>query len=206
MGRMPHLECKTMRSITAIALVEILFVGLTLGAQVNVNDLFFPTYNVGDMLEVSSSQMDQSNQMVQSKQMIQSPSSITIEYPYSQNGIGEATLIWRYPDGNKGDTDGRSLVGARRLVFSAKGENGGENVQFAVGSFTRDTAFIKETTDLSTDGSQERLNLTSDWKEYEIRLAGDLTNIRAGLGCTIFRPAGDTSTITVYLKDIYYEI
>lgn len=176
--------------IFVLTLVEILSAGSALGALVDVNNLFSPTYNEGDALSVNSQ-----TQLV------------TIDYPYSEGGKGEAILIWRYPDYNDGSKrEGRDLGGARRLTFDARGENGGEVVRFAVGAFSQDTDFIKETRNTSDGSLQEKITLSRNWMNYQIDLSGKkLSSIGAGFACTLFRN-GSKEPIRIYLRNMYYDI
>jgi len=116
-------------------------------------------------------------------------------------GGGWAGLFWQNPANNWGnEPGGYDLKGAKKLVFWARGEKGGEKIsEFKIGGIAgpysdSDQASIKDIT------------LTPDWKEYTIDLSGkDLSHIVGGF-CWIIRDASISyGSITFYLDDIYYE-
>lgn len=97
---------------------------------------------------------------------------IAIRIEYQQGPKGWTGIYWQYPDGNWGEKPGFNLSGAKRISFYAKGERGGEIVEFKAGGISsgkyKDT-FMKST------GKQK---LTNNWKKYEIDLSQeDLTNV-----------------------------
>jgi len=131
-----------------------------------------------------------------------SKSCIKIEYvAHKSQGLGWAGLYWQYPANNWGGVKdgGRDLRGAKRLVFWAKGEKGGEVIsEFVVGGI-RGKYF---------DTTRESLGpvvLTKDWQRYEISLKGNnLKRVSGGFAWTANlkdNPAG----ATFYLDDVYYE-
>lgn len=158
--------------------IEILSIGLALGL-IDVNALYYPTLNTGDSLNFSSDSKDRPNSS--------SPTCMRIEYAGGENGYG--AIIWRYPENNIGEMDGRDLTGVKRLTFYARGENPRGSTEFVVGAFKDDTS-----------RSNVSINLTENWEQYSIPLSGkDLRNIRGGFACKM------TSQCVIYLDDIYYE-
>jgi hypothetical protein len=107
-------------------------------------------------------------------------------------------IVWQNPENDWGDKPGGyNLTGAKRLTFWARGEEGGERVDFSYGGIHNDKPFH--------DSSDGRLGveLTKDWKEYAIDLAGkDVSCIKTGFGWSL-RGAG--KPVTFYLDDIQYE-
>ena len=155
------------------------FLANALAAEVGINDLqYFPTYNIGDALNVDQNYFGES-----------SPKPPCIMINYSKGNEGYGTLIWRYPSDNTGEKNGRDLSGANKLTFWAKSDRK-IRVQFFIGKFLNDTAYIIQ-----------EYNLTPEWQQYDIDMSGkDLTNIRGGFATTL-----DESG-TIYLNDIKYII
>lgn len=52
---------------------------------------------------------------------------------YRQGPKNWAAIYWQHPDGNWGEKPGLNLTGARKITFYAKGDCGGEIVQFKSG-------------------------------------------------------------------------
>ena len=91
-------------------------------------------------------------------------------------GLNWAGVFFQNPANNWGTTDGGfDITGAKKLKFSARGEKGGEIVEFKFGGING-TAYADS--DGATTGS---VILTKDWKDYEIDLMGlDLSYIIGG--------------------------
>jgi hypothetical protein len=167
-------------SILLIVFVELSLIGLVYG-YIDIDALYYPTLNVGGQLDFNSNYRNECHSP---------PSCIRISSPDR-----DATIIWRYPDGNTGTQSGRDLTGARKIKFYAKGQNLADPnsplpVKFTIGAFGGDTANI-----------QRSLTLTSEWELYEMDIPTDknLHNIAAGFACTI------PSAGVVYLDDIVFE-
>ncbi|MDR1210131.1 MAG: terpene cyclase/mutase family protein [Clostridiales bacterium] len=76
---------------------------------------------------------------------------------------------------------GLDLTGASKLTFYAKGEKGGERVEFFMGGLGRDVcaAFADSTAKVSTG----YVTLTREWTRFEIPLDGkDLSRVGCGFG------------------------
>ena len=104
------------------------------------------------------------------------------------------------------------LSNAQRVVFFAKGQNGGENVTFAVVGRNENTATFNNTDE--TLGSafnnqnfsliSEDVNLDRDWKRYQISLEGvDLQRISSF--CLYSTSRSRTESVTFSLRDITYD-
>src|ERR1039458_9088616 len=92
-------------------------------------------------------------------------------------GTGWAGIFWLEPANNWGDVKGGfNLTGAKKLVFSAKGEKGGEVVTFKMGGVGMGHSYPD-----SDSAASAPITLTNDWKEYSIDLSDkDLTHIIGG--------------------------
>jgi hypothetical protein len=115
-------------------------------------------------------------------------------------GTGWAGIYWLEPANNWGDVKGGyDLTGAKKLVFWARGEKGGEVVTFKMGGVGMGHAYPD-----SDSASLDPVTLTKEWKEYSIDLSGkDLSHIIGGFAW-VGTAKENQSNITFYLRDIYY--
>jgi hypothetical protein len=141
----------------------------------------------------------------QNDQFAQNPhsGSSCFEIVYSakkSQGQGWGGVIWQNPANNWGTKKGGfNLTGMTKLTFWARGLKGGEKIQkFTVGG-------IKGAYSDSTMVEIGPIELTDQWKEYVINLAGrDLTYISGGFGWVTtadFNPQG----ATFYIDDIRFQ-
>ena len=119
-------------------------------------------------------------------------SSIKISYyPHTSDKNGWVRLSWQ-------KTGSYNLTGARKLSFFARGENGGEVVEFELGSLS--SAHLD-----SDSAASGPVMLTKDWQEYKIILFGlDLSRITNGFSCVINR-FDNREGIVFYLDEIKFE-
>ena len=125
---------------------------------------------------------------------------------YMLNGVLSGTA----PVANFGQVPnaGIDLSGAQSLTFWARGENGGEVIDFVVGGVGR-----HPTTGVVTapypDSSPRRLlhvALTTSWKKYAIDLSSsDLSYVLGGFGWSAASPV-DKSTVTFYVDDVQFNL
>ena len=103
-------------------------------------------------------------------------------------------LTFQYP-ANNWDGPGLCIAGATKVTFSARGENGGEEVSFgAVGA------------------ELERFALSSTWQSFQIDISAIDYNafnpaggVNRALDVVLWREAADTDPKTVYVDDIRWE-
>jgi len=114
-------------------------------------------------------------------------------------GAGWVGVFWQNPENNWGSKDGGfNLSGAKKLTFWARGEKGGEKLEFKVGGITG--AFPD--TDMIGIGP---LELTPEWKQYTIDLEGlDLSYMSGGFIWAASR-MDNPEGFVVYLDDLIYE-
>lgn len=107
-------------------------------------------------------------------------------------------IFFQSPANDWGDKPGGfDLTGAKKLTFWARGEEGGEKVDFVMGVLKG-----KKFND-SASGELKGVVLTNEWKQYEIDLAGkDLKQIKTGFGWVV---GGQGKPVTFYLDEIKYE-
>jgi hypothetical protein len=82
------------------------------------------------------------------------PTCIKIVYHSPSNKW--AGVYWQYPDGNWGEKPGRKIVGAKKLVFWARGEKGSELVSFKVGGMDQKTPRQQNSWVVSGSGRRPR--------------------------------------------------
>jgi hypothetical protein len=113
------------------------------------------------------------------------------------------------PYNNLGEFDaGLDLTGARKLVFYARGDKGGEEVEFFLaGLGWLNETVIEKYPDSTPKVSAGVVTLSKEWKQYEIDLTGkNLTRIACGFGWVANdRTNAGTKKITFYMDEIYYE-
>jgi hypothetical protein len=99
-------------------------------------------------------------------------SKVALEIRYRQGPKGWAGIYWQYPNGNWGDEPGKSLVGARAISFSARGDRGGELVEFKSGGL-RDKRYRD-----SFEKSLGVVVLSDHWTQFVIDLSNvDLSSV-----------------------------
>lgn len=106
---------------------------------------------------------------------------------------------WQSPAEDWGDKPGGwDLSGAKKLTFWARGEKGGEEVNFSFGLLGADKKFPD-----SDKGETGKIKLTKEWQQHSIALAGkDLSQIKTGF-CWVV--AGNGHPVTFYLDDIQWK-
>jgi len=124
----------------------------------------------------------------------------TIKITYLASGpMGWSGVYWQNPPNNWGALDGGyNLSNAKKLSFWARGDKGGEVVEFRIGGTLNN---FPDTANLSTGD----LRLTNAWTQYVIDLTGaDLRYVSAGFGF-IMKQETNPQMFTFYLDDIKYE-
>ncbi|MDR0839552.1 MAG: hypothetical protein LBN99_07960 [Oscillospiraceae bacterium] len=103
---------------------------------------------------------------------------------------------------------GFDLTGAKKLVFSARGERGGERVEFFAGGLGWDerlgpTAKFADTAKVSLG----YITLGASWRQYEIPLVGkNLSSIGSGFGWVTNNTNNPgVGALSFYMDDIRYE-
>ncbi|MCK4916654.1 MAG: hypothetical protein KAI91_00155 [Candidatus Omnitrophica bacterium] len=129
-------------------------------------------------------------------------SCIRLEYK-NASGTRWAGVYWQQPANNWGTIPkaGFNLQSATKLTFWARGDKGGEVItEFKVGGISSGE-YID--TDSASIGPIE---LTKDWKQYEIDLRGrDLSYIIGGFAWATNIDVNDPEGIVFYVDEIKYE-
>jgi hypothetical protein len=117
----------------------------------------------------------------------------------AEGSMGWAGVCWQNPANNWGEFDGGyNLKKAKELSFWAKGDKGGEIVEFKVGG----TAANHPDSENLTSGP---ITLTNVWTQYVLELdAADLFYISAGFGMTVKQDSNPKGCL-FYLDDVKYE-
>lgn len=127
------------------------------------------------------------------------PTSVKVIYqPGPKRWAG---IYWQYPENNWGSKPGRNLQGYTRVTFWARGERGGEVVEFKAGDIKDMSKPYQDTFAVSLG----KVTLSTTWRKYEINLAGqNLSNV---IGAFAWVATGNDNPqgLTFYLDDIYYE-
>ena len=114
-------------------------------------------------------------------------------------GMKWAGVYFQNPANNWGTQDGGyDITGAKKLKFAARGDKGGEIVEFKMGG-------INGTAYSDSDGaSSGPITLTKEWKEFEIDLQGhDLSYIIGGFVWAA-RAEDNPDGAVFYLDEIAY--
>lgn len=108
-------------------------------------------------------------------------------------------VLWQSPANDwKGDSPGGlNFTGAKVLEFWARGEQGGEVVNFLFGAIEGSGLYRD-----SARGDLKEVRLSDQWQKYQIPLEGrDLSRIKTAFGWSV---AGSGKPITFYLDEISY--
>jgi hypothetical protein len=125
-----------------------------------------------------------------------------LKFTYSgkpTQGANWAGVYFQNPANNWGSTDGGyNLTGAKKLRFFARGDKGGEIVEFKMGGING-TAFS------DSDGASTGLvTLTKEWQQFEIDLSAlDLSYIMGGF-CWVARGEDNPEGFSLYLDEVAY--
>jgi hypothetical protein len=117
---------------------------------------------------------------------------------------GFAGVYWQ-DNFNWGTQGGYAIpAGATKVVFHARGANGGEKVTFLAG-YTGAASAATPCTD-TIRGSTMVQTLTTTWTAYAMTLSGGYANgVLGAFGWVAAAPAGSTALITFYVDDIQYQ-
>ena len=116
-----------------------------------------------------------------------------------QANQGWGGVVWQNPAGDWGDRGGGfDLSGAKKITFWARGEAGGEVVNFEFGVLAKEKKFHD-----TAKGALPKVTLSKEWQRFEIPIsAPDLTRIKTGFVWTLASPG---HPVVFYLDDIRWE-
>ena len=117
---------------------------------------------------------------------------------------GWAGIYWQHPDNNWGDEPGVDLTGAKRISFYARGERGGEIVEFISGGINSGKTYkdmYKESTGL--------VPLTKEFTKYVIDLSRlknkELSNVIGAFAWVASGGFDEERRVVVYIADLKVE-
>jgi hypothetical protein len=129
------------------------------------------------------------------------PTCIKVVYSPGPNGF--AGIYWQNKPNNWGDKPGEnySQAGYRKLTFWARGESGGEVVEFKAGGIDTPGKPYKDSFEVTTG----KISLDSNWHSYTIDLENaDLSSVIGGF-CWVAARSASPKGLTFYIDDVYYE-
>ena len=114
-----------------------------------------------------------------------------------------AGMYWLNKPNNWGDKPGEDLskFAYSKVSFWAKGDKGGEVVEFKAGGVDSKGKPYKDSFEVTTG----KVRLERDWKRYEIDLTGRNLSSVIGFFCWVASGTANPNGLTFYLDDIYYE-
>ncbi len=121
-----------------------------------------------------------------------------LKFTYDEPGMWVG-VAWQHPANDWGEQPGGyDLTGAKRLTFWARGEEGGEKIDFGVGILGSDKAYHD-----TVKAERKGVKLKQEWKRYSIDLKGkDLSRIKTPF---VWSLGGRGRPVTFYLDDIRFE-
>lgn len=130
---------------------------------------------------------------------------LCIKITYTPGPVGWAGIYWQNKPDNWGDKPGENFqrIGYKKLTFWARGENGGEVVEFKGGGI--DARKEGKTYIDSFEVSSGKVVLDKNWKQYTLDLDGkDLSSVIGGF-CWVASSTANPEGLTFYLDDIYFD-
>jgi hypothetical protein len=121
-----------------------------------------------------------------------------LRFTYDEPGMWVG-VAWQHPANDWGDQPGGfDLTGAKKLTFWARGEEGGERIDFAVGILGTDKPYHD-----TAKAERKGVKLKRKWKRYSIDLDDkDLSRIKTPF---VWSLGGRGRPVTFYLDDIRFE-
>jgi hypothetical protein len=150
---------------------------------------------------------DSSGKLIFSKQAatVEGKSTVEIRLDYKRGNRGWAGIYWQYPENNWGEKPGLNLVGAKRISFLARGERGGEIVEFISGGIGSDgkphpDAFKR---------SLGQIPLNKTWTRYVIDLSDlsekDLSSVIGAFAWVASGGYDKDDRLVTYIADLKVE-
>jgi hypothetical protein len=124
---------------------------------------------------------------------------IQVKYTADQKqNAGWGGIYWQNPANNWGNLKGGyDLSGARQLSFWARGEKGGESIEFKFGGIAGEYPD-------SAVGTTGTIAVTKDWQQYSIDIASDDLSYVNGGFCVVFSVDNNPAGMTFYIDEIQY--
>jgi len=130
---------------------------------------------------------------------INNNSTTVIQISYRKGPKNWAGIYWQFPDGNWGKQPGRNLIGAKKITFFAKGEKGGEIVEFKSGGIRgqyKDSYVV----------SLGKIVLNQKWSQYSIDLAkSDLSSVIGAFAWVVSATDNEGGEVITYIAELTIE-
>lgn len=127
---------------------------------------------------------------------------------YLLNGILGLNDLSPQPNFGTEPNAGIDLTGATALTFWARGQNGGETIEFFMGGVGRDSSTGQPTSPYpdSTVVVKQTFTLTAQWMQYSLNLTGhDLSYVLGGFGWVASATTNPGGAV-FFLDDIEYQL
>lgn len=130
---------------------------------------------------------------------INNKGTTVIQLSYRKGPKGWAGIYWQFPDGNWGRQPGRNLIGAKKITFFAKGERGGEIVEFKSGG-------IRGQHKDSYEVSLGKIVLSQQWSQYSLDLSkSDLLSVIGAFAWVISATDNQAGEVITYIAELTIE-
>lgn len=167
--------------------------------RVDIQNMFTPSGWMGDgeygRTYIDFSGADRSNPHMR-------PDSIRITYKFGHTRWGG--IYWQNQPDNWGDVPGNNYSGKgfSMVTFWARGQNGGEVLEFKVGGIDNRHKKYRD----SLAATSGRVALTRDWKLYTIDLSkADFSSVIGGFCWVASSDYNRSKQITFFLDDLLME-
>jgi len=133
------------------------------------------------------------------------PACVKIKYRVLPNSVDRWAGIYAQfnvrGQGNWGQRPGRDLSGYNKLVFYAKGEQGGEMVEFKAGGINAPGMPHKD----SFEYTMGTIELKKEWTRYEMELSEEDLSSVIGAFCWVATARSNPNGLTFYIDSVTYE-
>jgi len=124
---------------------------------------------------------------------------LVVRVTYAPGDSGWAGVYWQHPPNNWATEPGLDLRGAREVAFLARGEVGGEIVEFKSGGIFRGGPYPD-----SFEASLGSVALAKEWRPYRIDLSrGDLSNVIGAFAWVAAAGDNGNRPMTFYVADLW---
>ena len=133
-----------------------------------------------------------------------------VKITYAIGPMTWAGMYWLNEADNWGDSPGADFSSRsfKKISFWARGERGGEVVEFKAGGVWPKPGGASAPGRPYKDSFQVtkgKVKLEKDWKHYDISVEGQTLSSVIGVFCWVANVASNPSGLTFYLDDIQYE-
>jgi hypothetical protein len=172
--------------------------GVEISAPFDVLKFFTPSGYMGDGEKGERLQI---NDVFRGNPRPDDPDDMCYKISYQPGSLGWAGIYWQSPPNNWGNQPGRNIKGAQEITFWARGEKGGEIVEFKAGGIIASGGKYRDSFEISLG----KVVLPNEWKKYGIDLSDqNLSNVIGAFAWVVSR-SSNPEGLTFYLDNIRYE-